>query len=277
MRKINKYLSKLTLKYLFINALIISVLIIFINILEISRIIDKSNNQFYFFLYLSILKLPSVINETIPFIVVISISFLYRNLISNNELISMRNIGFSIFDIFKPIALAILFIGFIILIFVNPLSAKFEKKFDNIKNKDFSDMYSIKIINNELWIKNIKNENEKYFINISDIDLKKMEANNIKIISLNVVSGVQRLNCSIKEKTIFTDSEGYFPIAVSAAKTSPSAPINKVLATSVIIANANLKVKIDVHSVVNGSFKVRITNMSGSAISSDIIINYLVL
>ena len=52
---------------------------------------------------------------------------------------------------------------------------------------------------------------------------------------------------------------------------------NKVLATSVIIANANLKVKIDVHSVVNGSFKVRITNMSGSAISSDIIINYLVL
>ena len=79
MRKINKYLSKLTLKYLFINTLTISVLIIFINILEISRIIDNSNNKLYSFIYLSILKLPSVINETIPFIVVISIQFLYRN------------------------------------------------------------------------------------------------------------------------------------------------------------------------------------------------------
>ena len=55
--------------------------------------------------------------------------------------------------------------------------------------------------------------------------------------------------------------------------------VSKVLATSVIIANANIKVKIDVHSVVNGSFKVRITNISSSTISndSDIIINYLVL
>jgi len=54
---------------------------------------------------------------------------------------------------------------------------------------------------------------------------------------------------------------------------------SKVLATSVIIANANLKVNIDIHSVVNGSFKVRITNISGSSISDDsvIIINYLVL
>ena len=45
MSKINKYLFKLTLKYLFINTLIISVLIIFINILEISRIIDNFNNN----------------------------------------------------------------------------------------------------------------------------------------------------------------------------------------------------------------------------------------
>ena len=69
MNKINKYLFKLTLKYLFINTLIISVLIIFINILEISRIIDNTNNKLYSFFYLSILKLPTVINETIPFIV----------------------------------------------------------------------------------------------------------------------------------------------------------------------------------------------------------------
>mgnify|MGYP001184046789 FL=1 len=134
MNKINKYLSKLTLKYLFINTLVISILIIFINILEISRIVDNSNNKLNSFLYLSILKLPSVINETIPFIVIISIAFLYRNLISNNELISMRNMGFSILDIFKPISFTILICGFLILCILNPIISISESKFIEITN-----------------------------------------------------------------------------------------------------------------------------------------------
>ena len=57
--------------------------------------------------------------------------------------------------------------------------------FDSHTVKDFSDLYSIKIKNNELWIKNINNEKDKYFINISNIDLKDMNANNIKIIYIS--------------------------------------------------------------------------------------------
>ena len=54
---------------------------------------------------------------------------------------------------------------------------------------------------------------------------------------------------------------------------------NKVLATSVIITNASINVNIDVHTVVTGSFKVRITNKSGAQLNdnSTIIINYIVL
>jgi hypothetical protein len=54
---------------------------------------------------------------------------------------------------------------------------------------------------------------------------------------------------------------------------------NKVLATSVVMASANKNVNIDIHTVVLGSFKVRITNKSGSTLSdnSTIIINYIVL
>ena len=67
--------------------------------------------------------------------IIISVAFLFRNLINNNELVSIRNIGLSIFDIFKPISLAILFIGFSILLIVNPLSANFENKIDKTLNK----------------------------------------------------------------------------------------------------------------------------------------------
>jgi hypothetical protein len=54
---------------------------------------------------------------------------------------------------------------------------------------------------------------------------------------------------------------------------------SKVLATSVIIANCSVNANIDVHTVVNGSFKIRITNKSGGDLLDDstMIINYRVI
>ena len=91
MNKINKYLFFLTNKYLLINFVVISLFIIFINFLELSRIISEDKKNLFNFLQLSFLKFPSILNEIIPFVTIISISFLIRNLVNNNELISMRN------------------------------------------------------------------------------------------------------------------------------------------------------------------------------------------
>ena len=54
---------------------------------------------------------------------------------------------------------------------------------------------------------------------------------------------------------------------------------DKVLATSVVIANCSLDVHINIHTVVAGSFKVRITNKSGGALADDstMIINYRII
>jgi hypothetical protein len=54
---------------------------------------------------------------------------------------------------------------------------------------------------------------------------------------------------------------------------------NKVLATSVIIANASIGAEVDIHTVVAGSFKVSVKNVSGSTLADDstIIINYRVI
>ena len=70
--------------------------------------------------------------EIIPFVIIISTAFFYRNLISNNELISMRNIGYSIIDIYKPIGFCNFHYRFMFfLLIINPLSASFfEKKFE---------------------------------------------------------------------------------------------------------------------------------------------------
>ncbi len=185
MNKINIYLFTLVNKYMVLNFFIISIFIIFINILELSRILADNDKNLFKFLYLSFLKYPSILNEIIPFVTIISVAFLIRNLVNNNELISMRNLGYSIFDIFLPIAIGIFIIGLFFLLFVNPISVILESKYDvELNNKDNS-LYSIKISNKEMWIKNEIDDLNSSFINIKNLNLKKMNAKNIKILLVN--------------------------------------------------------------------------------------------
>ena len=185
MKKINFYLFTLASKYILINLIIITIFVLFLNLLEISRILEKENTTLGFFLLLSLLKLPTIISEIIPFVVILSIAFLFKNLITNNELISIRNMGFSILDIFKPIAIAIFLFGLFILLFINPLAANFENNFNNLTSKKYPNMYSIKFINEGMWIKNISEDNNKNYINISKINLDNMHAEKIKILNIN--------------------------------------------------------------------------------------------
>ena len=185
MKIINFYLFTLASKYILINLIIIAILVLFLNLLEISRILEKENTTLGFFLLLSLLKLPTIISEIIPFVVILSIAFLFKNLITNNELISIRNMGFSILDIFKPIAIAIFLFGLFILFFINPLAANFENNFNNLTSKKYPNMYSIKFINEGMWIKNISEDNNKNYINISKINLDNMNAEEIKILNIN--------------------------------------------------------------------------------------------
>ena len=185
MKIINFYLFTLASKYILINLIIITILVLFLNLLEISRILEKDNTTLDFFLLLSLLKLPTIISEIIPFVIILSIAFLFKNLITNNELISIRNMGFSILDIFKPIAIAIFLFGLFILLFINPLAANFENNFNTLTSKKYPNMYSIKFINEGMWIKNISDDNNKNYINISKINLDNMNAEEIKILNIN--------------------------------------------------------------------------------------------
>lgn len=185
MFKINNYLLKTSFKYIFINQLIVLFLVIFLNLIELSRLIEGESKNFLNFIYLSFLKIPTIINETSPFVIIISIAFLFRYLITNNELIAMRNIGFSIFNIFLPIMISVFLYGAVILFTLNPLASNFETKYEKILNKKSENKYSINFSENGLWIKNKKLNGGIYFINIEEFDIKKMKAKNIKILSID--------------------------------------------------------------------------------------------
>ena len=215
MLKIKSYLLKTSLKYILINQFIILSLVIFLNLIELTRVMENDNKNFFSFVYLSILKIPSIINETSPFIIIISTAFLFRYLITNNELISMRNVGFSILDIFQPITLSIFFYGLLILIIINPLTAISEIKYDKFLKNNNDDMYSINFSENSLWIKNKNFYDKIFYINIENFDIKGMNAENIKIliISSQINEFIQSKSGKIENKKFILNDVNYFDIS----------------------------------------------------------------
>ena len=57
-----------------------------------------------------------------------------------------------------------------------------EAKYDNELDKKDNSLYSIKITDNEMWIKNKIDQQNSSFINIKNINLRNMYASNIKIL-----------------------------------------------------------------------------------------------
>ena len=113
--KITLYLLSMKIKFFILTLFLLALFIQIINLIEVSRILKSDQFDIFSILYLSLLKLPSTINQITPFSIIISTAFFYRYLISNNELVSMRNVGYSIIDIFKPVGFAIFLIGIIFL------------------------------------------------------------------------------------------------------------------------------------------------------------------
>ena len=96
----------------------------------------------------------------------------------------MRNIGFSIFDIFQPISIGVFLYGLSVLIIINPITAIAEIKYDKYLNNQNENMYSIKFSENNLWIKNRNESGGIYYINIKNLDIKEMIAKDIEILSI---------------------------------------------------------------------------------------------
>tara|TARA_Y100001970_G_C14252549_1_gene872880 strand:+ start:535 stop:1614 length:1080 start_codon:yes stop_codon:yes gene_type:complete len=212
--KINSYIFKITNRYVVINLLIVLSLVSFINLIEIARNLTDENQKVLNYFLLSLYKVPTIINEILPFVIIISISFLFRYLINNNELTSMRNIGYSIFDIFLPVGIYIFLFGLFNLFLLNPFSANLEKKYEEILNKKNSDVYSIKISSDIMRIKNINDDSGLNFIEIKKIDVNNMTANDIIILKLDGLNDqlITAKNGKIKNKKFYLNKVRLFDI-----------------------------------------------------------------
>ena len=110
--------------------------IFLIDLIELSRRITKSNNSdFLLALELALLKLPGMIIEIFPFIVLFASLSTFFYFAKRSELIVARASGVSIWHLLIPGISLILIIGFFTVILIQPLVATSSYKFKELEAK----------------------------------------------------------------------------------------------------------------------------------------------
>ena len=177
------YLIKLFYKKILISSLIFFCLIIILNIFEEINFFKNLNVNFLLPFFISLLRAPSNLFEIFPFIFLISSQLFFLDLISKNELETLKINGLNNLKVIKILFLSSLLLSTLLIIFFYSFSAKLNFFYLDIKNKYSNDnKYLAVVTKNGLWIKDEIAENV-FIVNSSTI--KKNILNDVIISKFN--------------------------------------------------------------------------------------------
>ena len=178
-----KYLIKEFLFFILKVSFVFFILGFIMGVLEELRFFSDVDTEYYFPILLVFLNLPSLIYQIFPFIILISMIFLFLSLGEKGELISFKNNGLENFEIIKLLSVVSLLVGiFTIVIFYNFAALLKFNYLDIKKNYTKDAKYLASITENGIWIKDEIN-NDIIFINAKKIQLDNLI--DVEIVKLN--------------------------------------------------------------------------------------------
>ena len=164
------YLIKLFFKKISITSLVFLCLIIILNIFEEINFFKNLEINFLLPFFISLLRAPSNLFEVFPFIFLISTQFFFLDIISKNELETLKIHGLYNLKIIKLLFFSSFLLSVFLVIIFYSISAKLNFLYLDIKNKYSDDnKYLAVVTKNGLWIKDEILE-KTYIINSAAIE-----------------------------------------------------------------------------------------------------------
>lgn len=146
------YISRNFFFYLSLVFGIFFVLIFFIDIVEMLRKTAGKNISFIVVAKLVILKMPLLLQQVMPFVILVASSLSYSALARKSELVVIRSAGVSGLEFLLPSAVTAFFIGLLVLFFLNPASAIMVTKLKQIESNS-KQTKGIELSENGVWIR----------------------------------------------------------------------------------------------------------------------------
>ena len=169
LKSINQYIIREYIKSLFVVIAVMLSIILLINLLdEFNFFKSKKDLKFFFFIIFTILKIPNVLINLFPFIVLFAGIVFYLKIYNHNEVISLRVMGYSNIQIILIPALTSFAIGYVIVFLIVPFSSSMLKYYEELRSQ-YNETKNLVFVNETgIWILD-KNEKEKNIIRIEKI------------------------------------------------------------------------------------------------------------
>jgi lipopolysaccharide export system permease protein len=170
LKSINRYIINEYIKSLFIVIAVMLSIILLINLLdEFNFFKSKKDLKFIFFIIFTILKIPNVLINLFPFIILFSGIVFYLKIYNHNEVISLRVMGYSNIQIILIPALTSFVVGYIIVFLIVPFSSSMLRYYEDLRS-EYNETKNLVFVNETgIWILD-KNEKEKNIIRIEKIN-----------------------------------------------------------------------------------------------------------
>jgi lipopolysaccharide export system permease protein len=204
LKSINRYIINEYIKSLFVVIAVMLSIVLLINLLdEFNFFKSKKDLKFIFFIIFTILKIPNVLINLFPFIVLFGGIVFYLKIYNHNEVISLRVMGYSNMQIILIPALTSFIIGYIIVFLIVPFSSSMLRYYEDIRS-EYNDTKNLVFVNETgIWILD-KNEKEKNIIRIEKISKDFLVISQITIYnydsSNNFIKRIDATEGFIKDK-----------------------------------------------------------------------------
>ena len=127
---------------------------IILNLFEEIEFFKNMNVSFYIPLFLTIIFIPSMIIKLLPFIIFISSMVFMIKLRNSKDLLMLKIFGYSNIKIFFILAFLSFFLGWVILVMINPVTSGMSTFYEKTKSNYSKDIdHLINFNRNGLWIK----------------------------------------------------------------------------------------------------------------------------
>ena len=170
LKSINRYIIKEFLKSLVVVVCVMFSIVLLITLLdEFNYFKTKQDLKFIQFIIFTFLKIPNLLFNLFPFIVLFSGIVFYLKIYNYNEVISLRIMGYSNIQIILIPALTCFLLGYIIVFTIVPFTSSMLKYYEELKS-EYDQKKNLVFVNETgIWIID-KNENDKNIIRIDKID-----------------------------------------------------------------------------------------------------------
>jgi lipopolysaccharide export system permease protein len=197
LKSINRYIIKEYIKSLLVVIAVMISIILLINLLdEFNFFKSKKDLKFIFFLIFTILKIPNVLINLFPFIVLFSGIVFYLKIYNHNEVISLRTMGYSNIQIILIPALTSFVLGYLIIFLIVPFSSSMLKYYEELRS-EYNDTKNLVFVNQTgIWILD-KNEKEKNIIRIEKISKDFSTISQVTIYNYDISNNfIKRIDAS---------------------------------------------------------------------------------